>query len=66
MSTVAGAYPMKLQSATASGTWAYLDGATSFNAAIDHQLLAALDKHTGGPYQPAWTLPQQPVRTLQN
>ncbi|WP_411805262.1 polysaccharide deacetylase family protein [Arthrobacter sp. LAPM80] len=30
-----------------------MDGATSFNAAIDHQLLAALDKHTGGPYQPA-------------
>ena len=50
---VAGAYPMKLQSPTASGTWAYMDGATSFNAAIDRQLLAALDKHTGGPYQPA-------------
>ena len=53
VSAVAGAYPMKLQSPTAEGTWAYLDGATSFNAAVDRQLLAALDKHTGAHYQPA-------------
>ncbi|WP_104087754.1 polysaccharide deacetylase family protein [Arthrobacter sp. GMC3] len=53
LSTVAGAYPMNLQAPKASGSWVYMDGATSFNAAIDKQLLAELDKYTGGPYQPA-------------
>lgn len=53
LSAVAGAYPMKLASSTVSGTWAYVDGATSFNAAMDRQLLAALDGYTGGAYQPA-------------
>ena len=51
---------MKLQSPKASGSWAYVDGATSFNAAIDKQLLAALDKYTGAPYQPA-AGPAQPA-----